>query len=220
MPPEDGQPIKDSGAGTKWYVKGGSFRFRISAVFALTSAFIETEKSADRTPEGNTKLLGEQKRSDMCPVVKPSAAPAKLHSMPMDVHAVTEDLTSDQPPVKDGITSSLCIAIHDEDVKGRTMEGFKASFVFKAMPLTLWADPQHPPNRLSNEKGTVDLPMAVVLEAPDPVLAISKVPQFNATDTAKLCAGKFAPHRLKIFSALVFSSDHPPQDPTKSRASL
>ncbi|KAF2257918.1 hypothetical protein CC78DRAFT_597881 [Lojkania enalia] len=188
-PEKELQPLKGTGAGSKWYIKGGSFRFRISSVFALTGAFLETEESAKRDQAGNTILLGEQKTVDMDAVNEPSLAPSKLHSLPMQVHAEPENIQPDVAPAKDGITSKLCIAIQDIDVKGRTMEGFKPSFVYKPMPLTLWADPRNPPNRLSKEKGTVDLPMSVVLQAPDPVLATSKIPQFNATDMAKLCAG-------------------------------
>ncbi|KAI9772460.1 MAG: hypothetical protein M1840_000663 [Geoglossum simile] len=89
-------------------------------------------------------------------------------------------------PDSDGITSKICISIQDVDEKGLAIEGFKPSVIVKAMPQTLWADP---PDRLTQGKGTIDLPMAVTFSAPNPVLSVSKIPQFNATDMAKACAG-------------------------------
>ena len=186
MPSEDknsGVPPDDTGAGTKWFVKGGSFRFRVSSVFAITESYIETEESSQRQPDGTTTLLGQQNASKMLEL-KPAPSQSKLSSMPMKLSA---DMTN---PDGDGITSKMCVAIEDVDEKGLAIEGFKPSFVIKNMPLTLWADPNHPPDRLTQEKGTTDLPMAVILSAPDPVLAVSKVPQFNATDMAKLCVGE------------------------------
>lgn len=108
---------------------------------------------------------------------------SKLSSLPMKLSARPE-------PDGNGITSKLLIAIQDEDPRGTTAENFKTELVIKEMPLTLWADPDHPPDRLTQDKGTVLLPMAVTLSAPDPVLAYAKIPAFNATDMSKLCAGK------------------------------
>ncbi|PVH85290.1 hypothetical protein DL98DRAFT_651140 [Cadophora sp. DSE1049] len=169
----------DAGAGAKWFVKGGSFQFRISSVFALTEAYLETEESAQRQDDGTTVLVLDQNVSLMQPI-EPGPAATKLSSLPMDLSA------SSAP---DGITSKMCIAIQDVDPKGETVEGFKPTFIAKEMPLTLWADPKHAPDRLSAEKGTVQLPMAVTLSAPEPILAFAKIPPFNATDMAKLCAG-------------------------------
>lgn len=169
----------DSGAGAKWFVKGGSFQFRVSSVFALTEAYLETEESAQRQDDGTTVLVLDQNASLM-QSVEPGPAAGKLSSLPMDLSA------SSAP---DGITSKMCIAIQDVDPKGETVEGFKPTFIAKEMPLTLWADPKHAPDRLSAEKGTVQLPMAVTLSAPEPILAFAKIPPFNATDMAKLCAG-------------------------------
>jgi len=107
----------------------------------------------------------------------------KLSSTPMNIDA---DFAN---PKGDGITSTMGISIQEKD-DNLPREGFKPTFIMKAMPLTLWADPKHKPNQLKQDKGTVDLPMAITFSAPDPVLAISKIPQFNATDMAKECAGK------------------------------
>ncbi|KAH9218815.1 hypothetical protein DL95DRAFT_458013 [Leptodontidium sp. 2 PMI_412] len=169
----------DTGAGAKWYVKGGSFQFRVSSVFALTEAYLETEKSAQRQNDGTTVPVLNQNTSLMQPV-EPGTVAARLSSLPIDVSA------SSTP---DGITSKMCIAVQDVDPSGETVDGFKPTFVVKEMPLTLWADPKHAPDRLSAEKGTVQLSMAVTLSAPDPLLAYAKIPPFNATDMSKLCAG-------------------------------
>ncbi|KAK0108293.1 hypothetical protein ONS95_003109 [Cadophora gregata] len=169
----------DAGAGAKWFVKGGNFQFRVSSVFALTEAYLETEESAQRQADGTTVLILDQDTSLM-QKIDPGTAPAKLSSLPMGVSASS-------PP--DGITSKMCVAIQDVDPKGETVENFKATFIVKEMPLTLWADPKHAPDRLTAEKGTVQLPMAVTLSAPEPILAFAKIPPFNATDMSKLCAG-------------------------------
>jgi hypothetical protein len=184
MPSEDKNspaPPDDTGAGTKWFVKGGSFQFRVSSVFAITQSYVETEDSSERQADGTTKLLEQQEPSKMQQVQPPPSLP-KLSSLPMQLAA---DLAH---PGGDGITSKFRIAIQDVDDKGLAIEGFKPSFIIKAMPQTLWSD--HQPERLTQDKGTIDLPMAVTFSAPDPVLAFSKIPQFNATDMAKECAGK------------------------------
>ncbi|KAG4443042.1 hypothetical protein IFR05_001496 [Cadophora sp. M221] len=169
----------DTGAGAKWFVKGGSFQFRVSSVFALTEGYLETGKSAQRQNDGTTVPVLDQNKTLMQPIEPGTLAP-RLSSLPMDLSA------SSGP---DGITSKMCIAVQDVDPSGETKEGFKPAFVVKEMPLTLWADPKHAPDRLSAEKGTVQLPMAVTLSAPDPMLAYAKIPPFNATDMSKLCAG-------------------------------
>jgi hypothetical protein len=185
MPTQDkssGAPPDDTGAGTKWFVKGGSFQFRVSSVFALTSADLETEDSAKRQTSDGTTLLLEKQDTSLMQEAHPGSAPSSLSALPMDLSASGGDT----------LTSRMCIAIQDIDPAGETVEGFKSELVFKEMPLTLWADPKNPPDRLTSEKGTIQLPMAVTLSAPDPVLAYAKIPEFNATDMAKLCAGKLS----------------------------
>lgn len=177
-------PPDDTGAGVKWYVKGGSFKFRVSSVFALTEAYMETEASANRDDDGNTVPLANQlKKTSLMREVTPKPSHKRLSSMPMQLSAPQNG--------NDGITSTLIISVQDVDDKGLAVSDFKPEFVVKPMPQALWADPVlNPPNRLTSDKGTIDLPMAVALEAPDPVLAFAKVPAFNATDMAKACAGK------------------------------
>lgn len=182
--PDDQKKPDDTGAGTKWFVKGGSFKFRVSSVFAVTEAFIETEDSSKRTSTGKTVLLGHQDISTMQEVLPKPALP-KLSSMPMQLSATSADA--------DGIDSKLYIGIQETDDGNLAISGFKPSFVMKPMPQALWADPAKPPDKLSSDKGTIDLPMAVTFEAPDPILAEAKVPAFNATDMAKACAG-MCPH--------------------------
>ena len=192
MPTEDkpsGAPPDDTGAGTKWFVKGGSFQFHVSSVFALTQAYVETEDSSNRKPDGSTALLGDQITSKMQQV-----QPDPSQSIPLSLSSLPMQISADLDPTHtngDGITSKMCVAIQDIDENGLAIEGFKPSFIVKAMPQTMWADPSYPLNRLTQDKGTIDLPMAVSFSAPDPVLAMSKIPQFNATDMAKECAGMY-----------------------------
>ncbi|KAF2001040.1 hypothetical protein P154DRAFT_575420 [Amniculicola lignicola CBS 123094] len=175
----------DTGAGVKWFVKGGNFQFRVSTVFALTEAFIETEDSSKRDKDGKMLSREEQlKKPSVMKEVVPKPSTSRLSSMPMQLSA--------QKDGPNGIVSRLAISIRDVDEEGHaiSISDFKPSFVVKPMPQALWANPASaPPDRLSADKGTVDLPMAVTLEAPDPVLAYAKVPAFNATDMAKACAG-------------------------------
>jgi hypothetical protein len=188
MPSEDkatAGPPDDTGAGTKWFVKGGSFQFRVSSVFAITNAYIETKASSNYKSDGTTDLLEKQQEQvpSKMQQVTPAPTQSKLSSLPMQLSA---DLSN---PNGNGITSNLCVAIQDTDENNLPIEGFKPSFIMKAMPQTLWSDPNNPINRLSQDKGTIDLPMAVDFSAPDPILAYSKIPEFNATDMAKECAG-------------------------------
>lgn len=180
----------DTGAGVKWFVKGGSFQFRVSSVFALTEAYIETEHSANRDDKGNTVPLADQiKHTETMDEVLQMPAINTLSSLPMQLGAHGSD----------GIKSQLAISIQDVDDENLPVSDFKPSFVVKPMAQALWAD--SPPDRLTKDKGTIDLPMAVTLEAPDPVLAKAKVPAFNATDMAKACAGKsiFTPPTFYIY---------------------
>lgn len=177
-----GAPPDDTGAGTKWFVKGGSFQFRVSSVFALTSAYLETEKSAERQTSDGTTVLLEQQDTSLMEAVDRGSATTSLSALPMDLSASRGDT----------LTSEMCIAIQDVDPAGETVEGFKSELVVKEMPLTLWADPTNPPDCLTSEKGTIQLPMAVTLSAADLVLAYAKIPEFNATDMTKLCAGKLS----------------------------
>jgi hypothetical protein len=134
--------------------------------------------------------------------VQPGPVTSKLSSLPMD-------LSASSAPGGDGIKSKLCIAVQDVDPKGETVEGFIPSLVIKEMPLTLWADPKHAPDRLTQEKGTVQLPMAVTLSAPEPELAYANIPEFNATDMSKLCAGTFPKTRLSSYLTIAGSNKVP-----------
>lgn len=129
MPSQDkeGESSPDNtGAGTKWYVKGGSFQFRVSSVFPLTEAYLETERSAQlQESDGTTLLLGQQDASLMQAILPASS---KLSSLSMKLSANAAG---------DGIRSKMCIAIQDVDPVGETEEDFKPSLVIKEMPLTL-----------------------------------------------------------------------------------
>jgi hypothetical protein len=157
------------GAGVKWYVKGGNFEFRVSSVFAIGSAWIETEESAV-----DGKLLRLQDKKLMQRVAQDPRA-GLIYSLPMDV---SEPIESD---LHIGITSD-----GGEEIKVST--GWTPSFVLKAMPQNQWNSPKNPPDRLSADKGTKDLQMAVTFKAPPPVLSVVKIPQFDASNMMKSCA--------------------------------
>jgi hypothetical protein len=189
MPTQDtalGGSPESTGPGAKWFVKGGSFRFRVSSVFGLTEAYVETEDSSQRQSDGSTTLLENQAVTKMQLVPPTEGQASKLSSTPMKLSSSRAG---------DGIVSKLCIAIQEQDDEpGLAIETFKPSFILKNMPQTLWADPAPPPDPpitpSAENKVTIALPMAVSFSAPDPVLALSKIPQFNATDMAKECAGR------------------------------
>lgn len=170
MPSEDTKDNKpdDTGAGSKWFVKGGSFQFRVSSVFAATEAYVETPQSGK-----NNKLIPEQDVNLLDAVDLGSSSPKTLSSMPMGT--------------TNNITSKLYVGIRTHG--GVVTDGFQPSSVIKAMPQAMWSDPQHPPDRLSSEKGTMDLPMAITFKAPPPVLAKAKIPMFKAENMAKSSAG-------------------------------
>jgi hypothetical protein len=159
-----------SGAGAKWFVKGGSFAFRVSSVFAIGSAYIETEESAV-----GGLLLRKQDKTLMRKVT-PDSSVGSIYSMPMDV---STPIASD---IYIGITS-------DGGEEINISVDWKTSFVTKPMPQAIWSNPNNPPDRLSADKGTVNHQMAVSFTAPPPILAKAKVPQFKASDMAKSCAG-------------------------------
>ena len=121
------------------------------------------------------KLLRLQDKKLLEKVV-PDPKAETIYSLPMDV---SEPIESD---LFVGITSD-----GGEEVK--VSSGWKAYFITKPMPQSHWNSPKNPPNRLSADKGTKDLQMAVSFEAPPPVLAKAKIPQFNASKMAKSRAG-------------------------------
>ena len=176
---------EDAGAGAKWFVKGGSFSFRVSADFALSSAFIATQDSDASKIKGDS----DDTYLSMATALQDPAKPTtQAYSVPMHIN------DGNQP---DGIKSVMLVTIYQKQKNGgrEVISGWKPSYVVKDVPSGLWSpydqnkDPMQrgaDTSRLLNPDGvTVQLPMGVGLIAPDPVLSVSKIPPFNATEMAK-----------------------------------
>lgn len=161
----------DEGAGVKWYVKGGSFKFRVSSVFALTDAYFQTSTSgADQKV-----LLRNQKKQDMLQL-QGGSADKRVSSIPMGCF--------------NSIQSMLYIGVREVIDSAVVPDGWNPSFITKAMPKAVWGNARPTDaDRLSSANPTQDMLMAVTVEAPPPLLAYAKIPQFRASDMAKACAG-------------------------------
>lgn len=181
------QGPSSEGPGAKWFVKGGSFKFRVSTVFAMSDAWIETPQSNSAASKVEPVLTNLYQQSELTDAKDKSKKllqhvtpeppnTGTVYSLPMQVSVAIES------PLYVGITT-------DGGEETNVSEGWKVEYVVKAMPATLWSNPASPPNPLSAEKGTIDERMALTFSAPDPILAISKIPQFNASDMARECAG-------------------------------
>lgn len=165
-------PPPNAGFGSKWRVRGGDFKFRVSSVFAITSATLETKESVqiEKTSPLTEKSL-EQK-------VIATETVNLISSIPMQAHPGTID-------------SQMSIKIIKEDAKPSDLNemypsGWQPEFVVKLVPTALWGDPAHPPNALDSKDGCVPQQMAVSIAAPLPLLAVSKIPKVKATELARL----------------------------------
>ena len=185
MPAKDGAAPDNTGAGQKWHVKGGSLSFRVSADFALSGAFIATEESDDLKVAGKSDDTYTAKATTIQDPAKPST---NVYSIPMHINNVI------QPG---GVRSVLYVTIYQKQKNGgkEVISGWKTSYVIKDVPSALWssynqdkdpmrrgADTSH---LLKPDGATIPLPMGISLVAPDPILAVSKIPAFNATEMAK-----------------------------------
>lgn len=154
-------PPESAGAGSKWRVRGGDLRFRVSSVFAISSASLATKENV------------QQK------------VPGAIHVDP---------ILSNPMQIRQPIQSPLHITIKDRE-DGSIPDGWRPEFVVKKVPTALWGNPDHPPSATAldpSKPGTVDLPMAVSIAAPKPVLSISKIGPLNATELARELAGEKA----------------------------
>ena len=165
----DGAGPANAGSGSIWRVKGGDFKFRVSSVFAISSATIETKESVaiEKTDPANEKKF-EQAVKTAEGVVDISSIPmrAKKFQSPMTIKIINEN-------AKAG------------DLKEIYPSGWQPEFVVKLVPTALWGDPDHPPDPLNAKDGCVPLQMAVSVTAPLPILAVSKIPPVNATDITR-----------------------------------
>ncbi|KAF1834718.1 hypothetical protein BDW02DRAFT_597979 [Decorospora gaudefroyi] len=170
----DGNP-PSTGNGVKWFVKSGSLKFRIATDFALSHARVTATKGHDDGTEIGTH---EQEKTG-------------IYSRPMRVSK--------------GITSELTITVKkkvqkpgtDEETGGWT----EVTFDTKAVPIATFGkyDKSEDPSKtaatdlLSSEGATVMLPMGLIISAPLPFLAVSKIPVFRASDAAKMAIKDFRP---------------------------
>jgi len=163
--------VPSTGAGAKWFVKGGTFQFGITTEFALSAATV-----------AGTADVNQQ------PVTLPAAgAPAEtVYSRPMQVI--------------DPITSTLTITIKHVVGNNKNVIGgwLDVDFIKKAVPTALWSsyepsldllrlDPSSPPpgELLNGTSSTVMHAMGVTLSAPKPILSKANIPVFNATAAAE-----------------------------------
>jgi hypothetical protein len=162
----------NSGQGTKWFVKGGSFKFRIETEFALSYASV----AAALKPE-------EDGAGAEVPVLKkggPHPTKTGIFSRPMKVST--------------DIISELSVTIM-ESVSGKIIGGWTdAAFNIKTVPSGTWGqystdtDPSssNSDSLFSHENAVVPLPMGLMLTSPLPQLAQSTIPVFKASDAARM----------------------------------
>lgn len=139
-----------TGAGSKWFVKGGSFRFRVNSDFAISKAEVTGTK------------------------VVPAPAEAKIYSRPMHVDSsITSDLvvtvkrkigSKTDPKIQAGWKSVV------EDMKPMPQAAF-GKYDERLDP----SKNRDPTDLLSSDPGTVNLMMGIVISAPLPELAESKI---------------------------------------------
>nr|OQO31194.1 hypothetical protein B0A51_01573 [Rachicladosporium sp. CCFEE 5018] len=168
-----------SGAGMKWFVKGGSFAFRVAPDFAISIAQLINDK------EGY---------SDIDKATIPAKdTPAPLRSTPMHLSAPHPE-RSPHDPGHPEISSTLKITIRSAAGKLVPITGWKPTYVVKDVPSALWRDYDESRDPmikgggqelLSPANGTIKQIMAVSLVAPDPILSKSNIPAFNATDAQR-----------------------------------
>jgi hypothetical protein len=151
------EPFPSSGQTTPWRVRA-NFSFRISSVFAISSATI----------------IGETAAADAA-VPANAAANQTITSIPMQVTV----------PIQSPL--DIVITYLDALSSDNLISDWQASFVVKDVPIAMWGDPNDPPDPLNPvQKGTVPLQMAVDITSPPPLLSISKIPPVNATDISRL----------------------------------
>ncbi|ORY08606.1 hypothetical protein BCR34DRAFT_603464 [Clohesyomyces aquaticus] len=136
---------------------GGTFRFHISTVFAISQA----DESEGDQKQASTSTLNDQP-------IKRAGRLAPIYSTPMKMN---------KP-----MNSPIAIEIRDA-VSGKLVPGWAAEFVVKPVPSALWANPddRKQGDLLNSSKGTVNLAMAVRITAPDPVIAVSKIAPFDSS---------------------------------------
>ncbi|KAI8631391.1 hypothetical protein F5Y19DRAFT_423614 [Xylariaceae sp. FL1651] len=151
--------ISDSGVGAKWYVKGGSLRFRISCDFVVSEA-----------------TLGQDN------VASPSSTPTAFYSKPMQVNKpISSKLSVSVKP--SGSQGSSVTGWRDvKFISKPAPMGLYGQY-------SQAADPIHNKDARTILSGaaqnTADLAVGISLLCPESKLAKSKIPAFNATEFMK-----------------------------------
>jgi hypothetical protein len=165
--PPSATPVASTGAGVKWFVKGGTFQFGITTEFAISAATV-----AGTSDVGNNPVT----------IPAPGVPAEQIFSRPMRVT---------KP-----ITSTLTITIRQKAGNSYLVQGGwqQVDFIRKKVPAAVWdvynpaldllrLDPSGaPPGELLNGDGsTVVRAMGIVLSAPPPILSQALIPKFQAT---------------------------------------
>lgn len=178
MPKEGSTDSTDptsTGTGAPWYVKGGTFRFRITSDFAISQLQV-----AGAGPSGDPANFA----------ISLSATTGDICSQPMRISAPADP--NADPPIK----STLSVTIREKEGDQSIIGGWQnVAFVVKPVPSAVWGsyvranDPLFsgtPDTLLNGDNASTPASMGVMLSAPAPELAPSFIPAFNATDAAKL----------------------------------
>jgi hypothetical protein len=179
---------------TKWKVRAGSFRFRVTCDFAISSYSINNEPQ--------TIAYDAAKAANKEP--RPTEAP--IYAFPMQVTTpVTSDLkifVVNQEVANDGkipTPKGVAPPLTTEEIKAIGNfddEPYLPSFVVKSVPKALWTsyNPNLDPIATdgagllagSTTTPTVDLAMGVTIGAPKPTLSQDSIPfAFNALDAMR-----------------------------------
>lgn len=152
---------ESTGAGAKWFVKGGTFRCRLVSDFALSEAIVKAQDTAS--------------------IIKLDAAnDQKVFSRPMHV---TDEITS-------VLTVTITKISTGEVESGWQNAQFYLKPVPSAMWASYdpKLDPlknRNPSELLGGSNPTVNLAMGILLSAPKPILAEAKIPKFKASAAAQ-----------------------------------
>lgn len=178
-------PPPNAGAGAKWRVKGGDFKFRVSSVFAISSASLETANSVD-VERQIVKHKDDNPPKEFPDEKSLENAVARLPDIPL-ISSIPMDVREKDNSGQINITSPLYIRISRENVPDSDLDelypsGWQPEFVVHQVPSALWGDPNQPPDRMNADNSTIGHQMAVSVAAPLPILSMSKIPAINATD--------------------------------------
>jgi len=155
--PSRGQ-VSNDGVGSKWYVKGGSFRFRISCDLALSGATVGQDT-----------------------VASPSSAPTTFYSKPMQV----EQPISSKLTVSVKLLGAKDFITGWRDVKFLSKPAPMGLYGKYSQTTDPMRNRNARAILSGASQNTVNLAMGISLVCPESKLAKSKIPAFNATEFMK-----------------------------------